>query len=75
MQSSKLVIRMLKELIDYSNNIKEEMKVILSEIKKNLQGTNGEGKETRIQTNDLEHEEIINQNRKKTHEFKKTRIV
>ena len=66
---------MLKELIDYSNNIKEEMKVILSEIKKNLQGTNGEGKETRIQTNDLEHEEIINQNRKKTHEFKKTRIV
>ena len=66
---------MLKELIDYSNNIKEEMKVILSEIKKNLQGTNGEGKETRIQTNDLEHEEILNQNRKKTHEFKKTRIV
>ena len=34
-----LVIRMLKALLDYSNNIKktqEEMKVTLSEIKKNL---------------------------------------
>ena len=30
-----LVIRMLKELIEYGNNIKEEMKVTLSEIKKN----------------------------------------
>ena len=33
----------LKELIEYSNNIKEEMKVTLSEIKKNPQGTNREG--------------------------------
>ena len=69
-----LVIRMLKRIIVYGSNIKEEMMVKLSKMK-NLQGTNGEGKETRIQTNDLEHEEIINQNRKKTHEFKKTRIV
>ena len=38
-----LVIRMLKELIEYGNNIKEEMKVTLSEIKKNLEGTNSEG--------------------------------
>ena len=30
-----LVIRMLKELTDYGNNIKEGMKVTLSEIKKN----------------------------------------
>ena len=38
-----LVIRMLKELTGYLNSIKEtwvEMKVTLSEIKKNLQGTN-----------------------------------
>ena len=28
----KLVIRMLKELMDYGNNIREEMKVTLSEI-------------------------------------------
>ena len=48
---------MLKELTEYGNNIKEEMKVILSEIKKNLQGTNSEGKEVGIQINDLEHKE------------------
>ena len=46
-----LVIKMLKELIEYSNNIKEEMKVTLREIKKNLQGNNSEGKEARIQIN------------------------
>ena len=32
-----LVIRMLKDITECSNNIKEEMKVELSEIKKNLQ--------------------------------------
>ena len=31
-----LVIRILKEVIEYGNNIKEEMKVTLSEIKKNM---------------------------------------
>ena len=56
----KLVIRMLKELMDYGNNIREEMKVTLSEIKKNLQGTNSEGKETGIQIYDLESKEEIN---------------
>ena len=35
-----LVIRMLKEPTEYSNNIREEIKVTLSEIKKNLQVTN-----------------------------------
>ena len=38
-----LVIRMLQELTGYFNSIKKtqaEMKVTLSEIKKNLQGTN-----------------------------------
>ena len=30
-----------------------------SEIKKNIQGTNSEGKETRIQINNLEHKEEI----------------
>ena len=36
------------------------MKITLSEIKKNLQGTNSEGKEARIQINDFEHKEEIN---------------
>ena len=31
-----------------------------SEIKKNIQGTNSEGKETGTQTNDLEQKEEIN---------------
>ena len=46
---------MLKEFIEYGNNVKEEMKATLSEIKKNPQGTNSEGKEAAVQINDLEH--------------------
>ena len=55
-----LVIRMLRDFIEYNNNINEEMKVTLSEIKKNLQETNSEGKEAGIQINDLAHKEEIN---------------
>ena len=55
---------MLKELImPYGNSIKKtqaEMKVTLSAIKKNLQGTNSEGREAGIQINDLERKEEIN---------------
>ena len=36
------------------------MKVMQSEIKKNIQGTNSEGKETGAQSNDLEQKEQIN---------------
>ena len=36
------------------------MKAIQSEIKKNIQGANSEGKETRTQTNDLDQKEEIN---------------
>ena len=59
------MIRILKELIEYGSNIKGEMKVTLSEIKKNLQGTNSGGEEARIQINNLEHKEVFNQNSKK----------
>ena len=55
-----LIIRMLKEIIEYGNSIKkiqEEMKVILSEKKKNLQGTNREAKKAEIQINNLEHKD------------------
>ena len=77
-ESKTLLIRMLKELIEYSNNIKEEMKVILSEIKKNLHGTNSEGKEARIQINDLELKEEINiqpQQKEETRSQNKMRMV
>ena len=50
-----LVIKMLWQLNECGKNIKEEMKATLSEIKKNLQGTNSEGKEAGIQINNLEH--------------------
>ena len=59
-QFKTLVIRMLQELTGYVNSIKKTqtaMKVALCEIKKNLQGTNSDGKETRTQVNDLEEEE------------------
>ena len=40
--------------------IQAEMKATLSEIKKNPQGTNSEGREVRVQINNLEHKEEIN---------------
>ena len=52
-QFKTLVIRMLKEIIGYCNSIKKtqaEMKVALSEIKKNLQGTNNGGMNSRIKS-------------------------
>ena len=52
-----LVISMLKELIEYRKNIRKEMNVTLSEIKKNLQGTNSGEEEAKNQTNNLEHKE------------------
>ena len=55
-----LVIRMLTEMIDYGHKIEEEVKSMQSEIKKNIQGTHSEGKETGTQVNDLEQKEEIN---------------
>ena len=62
---------MLKELIEYGNSIKktqEEIKVTLSEIKKNLQGTSSRGEETETHINDLEHKEEISIQPKKQEE-------
>ena len=55
-----LVIRMLTEMIDYGHKIEEEVKSMQSEIKKNIQGTNSEGKGTGSQINDLEQKEEVN---------------
>ena len=55
-----LVIRMLTEMTEYGCNIEKEVKAMKSEIKKNVQGTNSEGKETGTQINDLEQKEEIN---------------
>ena len=64
-----LVIRMLKELIGYLNNIKKtqaEMKFTLNEIKKNLQGNNSRVNKAKNQLNDLEHNEAKQKEHKNT---------
>ena len=50
-----LVMRMFREIIDYSKIIREEVQAMQSERKKNPQGTNSEGKEAGIQINNWEH--------------------
>ena len=46
-----LVIRMLTEIIECGHNTKEEVKAMQSDIKKNVQRTKSEGKETGTQIN------------------------
>ena len=48
-----LVIRMLTEMVEYGHKIQEKVKAVQSGIKKNVQGTNSEGKETRTQISGL----------------------
>ena len=45
---------MLKEMAEYGRKREEKLKAMQSEMKRNVQGTNSEGKETRTQINDLE---------------------
>ena len=59
-QFKTLVIRMLKEMVECGHKIEEKMKAMQSEIKKNTQGTNSEGKETGTPINDLDQKEEIN---------------
>ena len=47
-------------MIEYGHKIEEEVKAMQSEIKKNIQGTNSERKETRTQINDFKQKEEVN---------------
>ena len=47
-------------MVEYGHKIEERVKAMQSEIKKNIQGTNSEGKETRTQINGLDKKEEIN---------------
>ena len=47
-------------MVEYGHKIEEKVKAMKSEIKKNVQGTNSEGKETGTQINNLEQKEEIN---------------
>ena len=58
-----LIISMLTEMAEYSHKIEEEVKAMQSEIKKNTQGTNSDGKETRTQINSSEQKEEKHSNR------------
>ena len=61
-----LAIRMLRELLEHGKKIKEEMKVMLSEIKNNPQETNREGKEagTKPMIWNIRKRQTFNQNRR-----------
>ena len=51
---------MLTEIIEYGHKTEEEVKPLQSEIKKNVQGTNSEGKGMGTQIKDMEQKEEIN---------------
>ena len=59
-----LVIRMLTELVEYGHKLEEKMKAMLSEIKKHVQGTNSDGKETGTQINGVDQKEEKHPTRK-----------
>ena len=59
-QFKMLVIMMLTELVDFGHKLDEKMKGMLSEIKENVQGTNGYGKETGTQINGVDQKEERN---------------
>ena len=59
-QFKTLAIRKLTEMVEYGRKIEAKVMAMQSEIKKNIQGTNSEGKETRTQINSLEQKEEIN---------------
>ena len=65
---------MLTETVEYGCKIEEEVNAMQSEIKKNIQVTNSEGKETRTQINDLEQKKEINSQPKKNEETKIQKI-
>ena len=55
-----LVIRMLTEIVECGHKTEEKVKAMQNEIKKNIQRTNSDRKETGTQINDLKQEEEIN---------------
>ena len=70
-----LAIRMLTELGEFGHKLDENLKAMLTETKDNVQGTNGNGKETGTQINDLNQKEeiIFNQNRMEETRIQKMR--
>ena len=59
-QFKTLVIRMLTDLVEFGHKLDEKMKVMLSETKENVQGTNSDGKETGTKINGVDQKEERN---------------
>ena len=59
-QFKTLVIRMLTELVEYGCKMEGKVKAMKSGMKRNVQGTNSEGKETGTQINGLDQKEERN---------------
>ena len=57
MHSSKHVIRMITEVVEFGHKLDEKMKAMLRKTKENVQGTNSDGKETGTQINGVDQEE------------------
>ena len=74
-QFKTLVIRMLTELVEYGRKIEEKVKAMKSKIEENVQGTNNDGKETRLKSMvwTRRKKESFNQNRMEKQEFSKMR--
>ena len=47
-------------MVEYGCKIEEKVKAMQSEVKRHIQGTNSEGKETGTQINNLDQKEEIN---------------
>ena len=61
---------MITELVEFGHKLDEKMKAMLSEIKKNVQGTNSDGKETGTQINAVDPKEETNIQAEKNEETK-----
>ena len=73
-QFKTLVVSMLTELGEFGHKLDENLKAMLTETKENVQGTNGNGKETGTQINGVDQkDETSNQKRMKKQEFGKMR--
>ena len=62
-------------MVEFGHKLDEKMKAMLTETKKNVQGTNSDAKETGTQINgvDQKEERNVNQKRMKKQEFGKMR--
>ena len=56
-QFKTLVIRKLRELVEFGRKLDEKMKAMLRETKENVQGTNSDAKETGTQINGMDQPE------------------